>query len=74
MEKELSSHSKTFISVEDYFRIEETALRKSEYFNGEMTEMPGVSREHTLIVTNFVSSLERSSWIVLTKSIPRNCD
>ncbi len=57
MEKELSSHSKTFISVEDYFRIEETALRKSEYFNGEMTEMPGVSREHTLIVTNLVATL-----------------
>jgi Uma2 family endonuclease len=58
MEKELPSHSKTFLSVEDYLRIEETALRKSEYLNGEMTEMPGVSREHTLIVTNFVYTLE----------------
>jgi len=58
MEKELSSHSKAFVSVEDYFRIEETAQRKSEYFNGEMTEMPGVSREHTLIVTNLVFRLE----------------
>jgi Uma2 family endonuclease len=57
MEKELSSHSKTFLSIEDYFRIEETALRKSEYLNDEMTEMPGVSREHTLIVTNFVIRL-----------------
>jgi len=57
MEKDLSSHSKTFLSVEDYLRIEETALRKSEYLNGEMTEMPGVSREHNLIVTNFVASL-----------------
>jgi Uma2 family endonuclease len=57
MEKELSSNSKAFTSVEDYFRIEETALRKSEYFNGEMTEMPGVSREHTLIVTNLVIRL-----------------
>jgi len=58
MEKELPSHSKTFLSVDDYLRIEETALRKSEYLNGEMTEMPGVSREHTLIVTNFVYTLE----------------
>ena len=58
MENELSSHSKGFLSVEDYFRIEETALRKSEYLNGEMKEMPGVSREHTLIVTNFVFNLE----------------
>jgi Uma2 family endonuclease len=58
MEKELPSHSKTFLSVEDYLRIEETAPRKSEYLNGEMTEMPGVSREHTLIVTNVVYTLE----------------
>jgi Uma2 family endonuclease len=57
MENEVSSHSKTFLSVEDYFRIEETALRKSEYLNGEMTEMPGVSREHSLIVTNLVTTL-----------------
>jgi Uma2 family endonuclease len=57
MENELSSHSNAFLSVEEYFRIEETALRKSEYFNGEMTEMPGVSREHTLIVTNLVATL-----------------
>jgi Uma2 family endonuclease len=57
MENELSSHSKTFISVEDYLRIERTALRKSEYLNGAMTEMPGVSREHSLIVTNLVATL-----------------
>ena len=58
MENELSSHSKGFLSVEDYFRIEETALRKSEYLNGEMNGNAGVSREHTLIVTNLVFNLE----------------
>ena len=57
MENEMSPHSKTFHSVEDYLRIEETALRKSEYLNGEMTEMPGVTREHILIVTNLVYAL-----------------
>jgi len=57
MENELSPHSKTFISVEDYLRIERTALRKSEYFNGEMTEMTGVSREHNLIVANLLAML-----------------
>src|SRR3954471_4573624 len=57
MEKDMASHSKTFLSVEEYFRIEETALRKSEYFNGEMTEMPGVSREHSLLVTNLLATL-----------------
>ena len=54
----MPSQSKTYVSVEDYFRIEETALRRSEYLNGEMMEMPGASREHTLIVTNFVFNLE----------------
>jgi Uma2 family endonuclease len=57
MEKEMPSQSKTFLSVEEYLRIERTALRKSEYFNGEMTEMTGVSREHNLIVANLLAML-----------------
>jgi Uma2 family endonuclease len=57
MEKELSSQSKTFLSPEDYLRIERPALRKSEYLNGEMTEMPGVSREHNLIANNMAAEL-----------------
>ena len=57
MEKEVPSQSKTFLSVEEYLRIERTALRKSEYFNGEMTEMTGVSREHNLIVANLLAML-----------------
>jgi Uma2 family endonuclease len=57
MEKEMSSPPKTLLTPEEYLRIERAAIRKSEYLNGEMTEMPGVSREHTLIVTNLVSML-----------------
>jgi len=57
MENELSSQSKTFLTVEEYLRIERTSLRKSEYFNGVMTEMTGVSREHNLIVTNVLALL-----------------
>ena len=53
----MPSQSKTFLSVEEYLRIERTALRKSEYFNGEMTEMTGVSREHNLIVANLLAML-----------------
>ena len=57
MEKELSSQHRALITPEEYLRLERPALNKSEYLNGEMVEMPGVRREHTLIVTNFVFSL-----------------
>jgi hypothetical protein len=73
MEEELPSHSKTFLSVEDYLRIEESALRKSEYLNGEMTEMSGVSREHTLIVTISFTGWVPAHWCP-TKFILQSCD
>jgi len=57
MERELSSQSKTFLSPEEYLQIERPALRKSEYLNGKMTEMPVVSREHNLIATNMAAEL-----------------
>jgi Uma2 family endonuclease len=61
MENELSSQSRTLLTPEEYLRIERPALRKSEFLNGEMMEMPGVSREHTLIVTNLVATLGNQS-------------
>jgi Uma2 family endonuclease len=57
MEKQMSSKSRTLLTPEEYLRIERLALKKSEYLNGEMTEMPGVRREHILIVTNLVVGL-----------------
>jgi Uma2 family endonuclease len=57
MEKEMSSQPKALLTPEEYLRIERAALRKSEYLNGEMMEMPGVSREHNLIATNMAAEL-----------------
>jgi Uma2 family endonuclease len=57
MEKEVSSQPRTLLTPEEYLRIERAALTRSEYLNGEMVEMMGVSREHNLIVTNLVVSL-----------------
>ena len=53
----MSSEPRTLLTPEEYLRIERPALNKSEYLNGEMLEMPGVSREHNLIVGNMFAGL-----------------
>jgi len=47
---------KKHISPDAYFALEETALYKSEYFNGEIFAMSGASFPHNLIVWNISSA------------------
>jgi Uma2 family endonuclease len=45
----MSTQSKTFITPEEYLERERKAEYKSEYYNGEIFAMPGVSRWHDRI-------------------------
>lgn len=48
----MSSQPKTYLTPEEYLRIERAAETKSEYFNGEMFAMSGASRKHNLVTGN----------------------
>ena len=45
-------------TAEEYLRLERLAQAKSEYFDGEILPMPGVTREHHLINGNIVFELK----------------
>jgi Uma2 family endonuclease len=45
------------MSPAEYLEIERRAEWKSEYFQGQMFEMPHVNRWHALIVTNLIGEL-----------------
>jgi Uma2 family endonuclease len=49
----------SYISPEEYLRLERQAEYKSEYLNGEIFAMSGASREHNLIVAHIVSELDQ---------------
>jgi Uma2 family endonuclease len=49
----------TFLSPAEYLEQERRAERKSEYFQGAVFAMAGVSRRHGLIVTNLVRELSQ---------------
>jgi len=53
----MSQQIKTFISPEEYLRLERQSEHKSEYLNGEIFAMTGASRKHNLITINISSSL-----------------
>ena len=53
----MSSEKKTRLSPEEYLALERKAEVRSEYIDGDMVAMSGGSREHNLIVTNFISEL-----------------
>jgi Uma2 family endonuclease len=57
MEREVSTQSRVRVTPEEYLALERQAETKSDYFDGEMLQMPGVSLNHVTIVTNFVSEL-----------------
>jgi Uma2 family endonuclease len=67
MEKGMATHSKTFITPEEYLDRERAATTKSAYYRGEMFAMAGASRQHVLIVTNCVVAL-------VTKLGDRDCE
>lgn len=48
---------KRSLSPQDYLALERQLEWKSEYIDGEMVAMTGVSREHSLIVTNLSREL-----------------
>ena len=55
----MSQQIKTFISPQEYLRLERQAEYKSEYLNGEIFAMTGASRKHNLITTNISSSINQ---------------
>jgi Uma2 family endonuclease len=55
----MSSQPSTFLTPAEYLEIERRAEWKSEYFEGEMVEMPHVNRWHVLIVTNLMCELSQ---------------
>ncbi len=44
-------------SVEEYFEMEERSKEKLEYYDGEITPMPGAKLNHNLIATNTTTAL-----------------
>ena len=58
MEKPVPSTTGTQYTAEEYLRLERLAETKSEFFNGEILPMPGVTREHNLINGNLLVELK----------------
>jgi Uma2 family endonuclease len=52
METKVSTQPKVRITPEEYLALERQAETKSEYLDGEMFPMPGVTRQHSSIVWN----------------------
>jgi Uma2 family endonuclease len=46
-----------YISPDEYLAIERAAETKSEYFDGRLYAMAGVSRAHSLVTTNLIAQL-----------------
>lgn len=59
--------TKTRISPEEYLATERRAETKSEYLDGEVFAMTGVTRRHSLVTTNLVRELSQ-------KLIDRPCE
>src|SRR2546425_9750990 len=57
MENPVSTQPKTRITPEEYLELERKAEIKSEYLDGEMFAMSGVTREHSTIVVNVTTEL-----------------
>jgi len=53
----MASQPLSFVTPEEYLAAERLAERKSEYINGEVFAMAGVSRQHDDIVVNSITSL-----------------
>ena len=55
----MSTQPKSFLTPEQYLEIERQAGTKSEYWQGVMFAMAGASREHNVLVTHLVSTLDQ---------------
>lgn len=55
----MSQKIKSYVSPEEYLRLERQSEYKSEYVNGEIFAMSGASRKHNLVAGNIVAELNR---------------
>ncbi len=55
----MSQQLKSFVSPEEYLRLERQAEYKSEYLNGEIFAMSGATRKHNLLTVNISGSLNQ---------------
>lgn len=55
----MSQQLKSFVSPQEYLRLERQAEHKSEYLNGEIFAMSGASRKHNLLTINIGGSLNQ---------------
>ena len=55
----MSTLAKSFITPEEYLKIERQAEYKSEYFAGEMFAMAGAAERHNLICMNIYGLLHQ---------------
>ena len=55
----MATHSKTFLTPEQYLEIERKAEFKSEYYQGEMFAMGGARWTHNRLVANLIASLHQ---------------
>jgi Uma2 family endonuclease len=53
----MASQPNVFLTAEEYLDLEEKAEYKSEYMDGELLAMAGVSPDHDTIAANLVASL-----------------
>lgn len=53
----MSAVPKTLMSNEEYLSFERSSEFRHEFYRGEIFQMSGASREHNLIVTNSVTSI-----------------
>ena len=55
----MSQQIKSYVSPEEYLRLERQSEYKSEYVNGEIFAMTGASRKHNLVAGNIFGELRQ---------------
>ena len=55
----MSQQIKSYVSPEEYLRLERQSESKSEYVNGEIFAMTGASRKHNLVAGNIFGELRQ---------------
>lgn len=53
----MSAHPHQYVTIQQYFALEETADIKHEYYRGSISAMTGASARHNLIVANIIATL-----------------
>lgn len=50
----MTSQSKEYVTLDEYFLLEDSAAEKYEYYKGEVLAMAGATEEHNRIVSNLI--------------------